>query len=111
MIGHKTKTAAFRSGLCIALIVLAAVLLLNSCGGSKLSGTYYSADGISQTFTFKDDTVTMSAFGINATGTYKIDGDRIVISYSLFGIPYDWQQSFSRSGDSIYIGGSQFIKQ
>ena len=105
MIGHKTKTAAFRSGLCIALIVLADMF------APKLSGTYYSADGISQTFTFKDDTVTMSAFGINATGTYKIDGDRIVISYSLFGIPYDWQQSFSRSGDSIYIGGSQFIKQ
>ena len=29
----------------------------------------------------------MSAFGINATGTYKIDGDKITISYSLFGIP------------------------
>lgn len=95
--------------LCMALVLLS--LLLTACGDSKLSGTYYSADGISQTFTFKGDTVTMSAFGINATGTYTIDGDRITISYSLFGIAYDWQQSFSKSGDSIYIGGTQFIKE
>ena len=53
----------------------------------------------------------MSAFGINVTGTYKIDDDKLTISYLLFEISYDWQQSFSKSGDTIYIGGTQFIKE
>ena len=100
-----------RRALCLCMILILLSLLLTACGGNKLSGTYYCTDGISQTFTLKGDTVTMSSFGINATGKYKIDGDKITISYSLFGIPYDWQQSFSKSGDSIYIGGTQFIKE
>lgn len=100
-----------RRALCLCMILILLSLLLTACGDNKLSGTYYSTDGISQMFTFKGDTVTMSAFGINATGKYKIDGDKLTISYSLFGIPYDWQQSFSKSGDSIYIGDTQFIKE
>ena len=105
---NKTKT---QRALCLLTALVLLSLLLTACSGSKLSGTYYSADGISQSFTFHGDQVTMSAFGINATGTYKIEGDKITIHYSLFGIPYDWQQPFSKSGNSIYIGGTQFIKK
>ena len=111
MIGHKTKTAAFRSGLCIALIVLAAALLLTSCGGDRLSGTYSSEGFVAQTFTFSGDSVTMSAFGINANGTYKIEGDTITISYTLFGSDYVWSQPFSKSGNAITISGTRFVKQ
>ena len=100
-----------RRALCLCIILILLSLMLIACDGNKLSGTYYSTDGISQTFTFKGDTVTMSAFGINVIGTYKIDDDNLTISYLLFGISYDWQQSFSKSGDSIYIGGTQFIKE
>ena len=100
-----------RRALCLCIILILLSLMLIACDGNKLSGTYYSTDGISQTFTFKGDTVTMSTFGINITGTYKIDDDKLTISYSLFGISYDWQQSFSKSGDTIYIGGTQFIKE
>ena len=97
--------------LCAALIVIMMALMLSACGSSKLNGTYRSSDLIAQTFIFKGDNVTMSAFGINAGGTYKIDGDEIVITYSLFGSDYTWRQPFSNSGSSIYIGGTEFVKQ
>lgn len=102
---------SFRRILCLTLVVTMLTLLLSACGSSKLKGTYRSSDLIAQTFTFKDDKVTMSAFGLNASGTYKIDGDEIVITYSLFGLDYTWRQPFSNSGSSIYIGGTEFVKQ
>lgn len=52
----------------------------------------------------------MSAFGINASGTYQIDGDQIIITYNLLGQEYTWEQSFSQSGKVINIGGTEFKK-
>ena len=52
----------------------------------------------------------MSAFGINASGTYQIDGGQIIITYTLFGQEYTWEQSFSQSGNVINIGGTEFEK-
>ena len=97
----------------IVCLVLAAVLLtalLAGCG-SKLSGKYSSGGLIPQTFTFKGDNVTMSAFGITAEGTYKIQGDKIVITYSLLGLENTWEQSFRRPGKDIIIGGTLFEKE
>ena len=54
--------------------------------------------------------MTMSAFGVNASGTYRIEGDQIIITYSLFGQEYTWEQSFSQSGNVINIGGTEFEK-
>ena len=51
------------------LAVILCVTMLTACGGSKLDGTYHSQGLISQSFTFDGDQVTMSAFGINASGT------------------------------------------
>lgn len=90
--------------------VLILALLLTACSGG-LNGTYVSQGLVSQTFTFSGDTVTMSAFGLNASGTYRIDGDQIVISYNMFGQDYSWAQPFSRSGNTITIGGTEFKKQ
>ena len=106
---HLSKRMLGRRILCLCLSLLL-VLTLTACGSTKLNGTYKSSDFIAQTFTFKDDKVTMSAFGINASGTYKIDGDEIAITYSLFGSEYTWRQPFSKSGSSIYIGGTEFVK-
>ena len=94
-------------------VLLAVVLwatMLTACGGSKLNGTYHSQGLISQSFTFDGDQVTMSAFGVNASGTYRIEGDQIIITYSLFGQEYTWEQSFSQSGNVINIGGTEFEK-
>lgn len=90
-------------------IVLAMLLLLSSCG-NKLNGTYTSQGFIAQSFTFDGDQVTMSAFGVNASGTYKIKNDQITITYILFGMEYVWTQPFSKSGKTINIGGTDFTK-
>lgn len=88
---------------------LCAVLLVG-CGSPKLDGTYYSQGPIAQTFTFDGDRVTMSAFGMNAYGTYEIENDKIRITYTMFGEQYVWEQPFSQSGNTINIGGTEFRK-
>lgn len=92
------------------LVILCMVFLLTACG-NKLSGTYASTGVISQTFSFNGDSVTMSAFGIDTSGTYKIDGDTIIITYNLFGSEQSMTQSFKKDGNTIYIGGTAFNKQ
>ena len=96
--------------LSVLLAVVLCATMLTACGGSKLDGTYHSQGLISQSFTFDRDQVTMSAFGINASGKYRIEGDKIIITYDLFGQEYTWEQSFSQSGDVINIGGTEFKK-
>lgn len=94
----------------VGLIVLCMVFSLTACG-SKLSGTYVSTGLITQTFTFDGNNVTMSAFGINASGTYKIDGDSIIITYNFLGSEQSMTQSFKKDGSTIYIGGTAFNKK
>ena len=96
--------------LSVLLAVVLCATMLTACRGSKLDGTYHSQGLISQSFTFDGDQVTMSAFGINASGTYRIDGGQIIITYILFGQEYTWEQSFSQSGKVINIGGTEFKK-
>ena len=101
---------AKRQLLSVLLAVILCATMLTACGGSKLDGTYRSQGLISQSFTFDGDQVTMSAFGMNASGTYQIDGDQIIITYTLFGQEYTWEQSFSQAGNVINIGGTEFRK-
>ena len=96
--------------LSVLLAVVLCATMLTACGGSKLDGTYHSQGLISQSFTIDGDQVTMSAFGINASGTDRIDGGQIIITYTLFGQEYTWEQSFSQSGNVINIGGTEFKK-
>ena len=96
--------------LSVLLAVVLCATMLTACGGSKLDGTYHSQGLSSQSFTFDGDQVTMSAFGMNASGTYQIDGDQIIITYTLFGQEYTWEQSFSQAGNVINIGGTEFRK-
>ena len=96
--------------ICAVLLFLLLIASVSACG-DQLNGTYYSTDGFNQTFTFSGDNITMSAFGISASGTYEISGGNITITYSFFGSPQTWTQSFSKDGKSIYIGGAEFRKQ
>ena len=91
-----------------------AVTACGSAGG--LNGTYSSEvfGGLlgENTFTFSGgNKVKMSAFGIDADGTYEIKDGNIIIQYNLFGQDYTWEQSFSQSGNSIYIGGEEMKKK
>lgn len=95
----------------IALLLAVSLVLTLSACGSGLNGTYASEGLVAQTFTFDGDNVTMSAFGINVSGKYKISGKEITITYSLFGMENTWTQSFSKSGKTITIGGTDFVKR
>lgn len=96
----------------LVFLVCAMLALLTSCS-SKLNGTYVSEDGlIKQSFTFKEDNIVeVSAFGIEVKGRYAIDDDKITITYSLFSLSYNWEKSFTKSGNSIFIDGIEFIKE
>lgn len=92
------------TALCIAIATLAAC-------STRLNGTYTSQDLFSQEFTFDGDEITMSAFGINASGTYSISDGQIKIKYSILGITSNLNQTFEKKGSSIYIGGTEFKKK
>ena len=96
----------------VLLLVTLAMCMFTSCA-TKLNGTYTNTNGvIEQSFTFKDDNkVAVSAFGINVEGTYVIEGDTITITYSLFTLSYDWEKSFEKKGNSIFIDGIEFVKE
>jgi hypothetical protein len=104
------KSSSLMKAFFKAVAMCIAIATLASCS-SKLSGTYVSQDILAQKFTFNGNKITMSAFGINASGTYTISDDTIIINYSLLGFSSDWQQSFEKKGSSIYIGGTEFKKQ
>lgn len=84
---------------------------LTGCG-SKLSGTYVADGIVDQTFTFQEDNVVVfSAFGVDAEGIYKIEDDKIIITYKFLNLSYDWEKSFEKDGDTIYIDGTEFVKK
>lgn len=104
----KKKMKSMLSILCLSITIMC---MLTACS-TKLSGTYTNDDGlVKQSFTFKDDnTVEVSAFGIEVEGEYLIKNDIITITYSLLNLSYDWEKSFKKDGDSIFIDGVEFIK-
>ena len=98
----------------LVVIVMMCILMfmLTACA-TKLSGTYTNDEGlIKQSFTFKDDNIVeVSAFGINVEGTYLTENGKIVITYKLLNFSYNWEKSFEKAGNSIFIDGTEFIKE
>ena len=94
------------------LLVCEMVCSLTACT-TNLKGTYTAKEGmIEQSFTFlEDNKVKVSAFGIEIEGEYLIEDGEITITYSLFGLSYDWVKSFEKDGNSIFIDGTEFVKE
>ena len=106
------KSTRIKKVFIVAIALCLILSTVSACSSGGLKGTYVSQGTIAQTFTFSgSNNVTMSAFGINANGTYEINGSRMSIKYSLFGFSQEWSCSFSQSGNSIYIEGTEFVKQ
>ena len=98
-------------GLSALLVITSLLLCLTACS-TKLSGTYTSDGVIKQSFTFNaDNTVVFSAFGITADGTYRIQENKITITYKILNLSYDWTKDFEKKGNSIFIDGTEFIKE
>ena len=95
------------------LLVIAFVMCMLTACATKLSGTYTNDDGlVKQSFTFKEDNkVEFSAFGLEIEGEYVIEDNTITITYSLLGVSYDWEKSFVKKGNSIFIDGTEFVKE
>ena len=89
-----------------------AALIFNA-GVSKLNGKYTKSEGlIEQSFIFNNDgTVKVSAFDIEIEGEYEIKDGKITITYSLLGLSYDWVKDFDKKGNSIFIDGTEFVKE
>lgn len=96
----------------LLLLTVSLVCILTACT-TKLSGTYTNDDGlVKQSFIFKEDNkVEVSAFGINVEGEYLIEDDTITITYSFLNLSYDWKKSFEKKGNSIFIDGTEFVKE
>ena len=98
----------------VSLLLLTTILVfvLTACT-TKLSGTYTNDEGlVKQSFTFKEDNkVDVSAFGIDVEGEYLIEDGKITITYSLLNLSYDLEKSFEKKGNSIYIDGTEFVKE
>lgn len=96
------------------IIVLVVLLLLLAGCSSRLNGTYYSTNGyVTETVSFSSpNKITMSAFGVNLSGTYTINGSNIQITYEILGgLSTTMNQTFSQKGNSVFIGGQEFTKQ
>ena len=94
------------------LLVCVMVCSLTACA-TTLKGTYTATEGlVEQSFTFLEyNKVKVSAFGIEVEGKYEIEDGEITITYSLFGLSYDWVKSFKKEGSSIFIDGTEFVKE
>lgn len=104
--------------LCVALVVVM-MLSLVACG-TKLSGTYKtnSVAGSYVSYTFSGSKVTFKTVALNAVvaeieGTYKIDGDKITLTWgdekndkALSG-----ELSFKKDGKTITIGALELTKE
>ena len=106
------RKKVFVKGVMLALLICTIVLSLTACA-TKLSGTFTNEEGlVKQSFTFKEDNkVEVSAFGIDVEGEYLIEDNKITITYSLLNLSYDWEKSFVKEGNSIFIDGTEFIKE
>ena len=102
----------FKKLVAALLLVCVMVCTLTACT-TTLKGTYTSKEGlIEQSFTFEEDNkVEVSAFGIDVEGEYLIEDGKITITYSLLGLSYDWVKSFEKDGSSIFIDGTEFVKE
>ena len=97
--------------LAVLLLALMLVFTLVACS-SGLSGTYVSEEGgISQSVTFSGNKITMSALGLDINGTYTISDGKITITYSVLGVETSDTQTFSQSGNTVTIGGQEFVKK
>lgn len=96
----------------LLLLTVSLIFVLTACA-TKLSGTYTNDEGlVKQSFTFKEDNmVEVSAFGVDIEGEYQIEDDTITITYSLLNLNYDWEKSFEKKGNSIFIDGTEFVKE
>lgn len=103
------------------LLLVMLVFALTSCGG-KLNGTYVIVDKDSAPWSFtvtklvfKGNNVTVTDLGVQAQCTYSIEGNTLVINSTttMLGsmVEVDYDYSFRRDGNSIFLDDIEFVKK
>lgn len=103
------------------LLFIMLVISLSSCGG-KINGTYIIADEDSAPWNFtvtklvfKGSNVTVTDLGVQAQCTYSIEGNTLVINgtTTMLGsmVEVDYDYSFRRDGNSIFLDDIEFVKK
>ena len=59
---------------------------------------------------FSGNNITVSALGMNISGTYKIKGNQILVKTNVLGYEAEVPYSFSQKGDTIIFEGETYIK-
>ena len=96
--------------LALTLTFILSAVFLTSCSGN-IDGTYTTRETlIDSSVTFNDGKITMSTLGININGTYKIKGGEITITSNLLGEETSQTMTFKKDGKSIFIDGTEYIK-
>ena len=105
------KTVKIAASFLLIAVLLAG--LLAGCAVKELKGTYEATGSIGGSLTFEEDhKVTGELFGITLDGEYEIEDDTITFKYSgPLGIGATLDKSFSKDGSSIWIDGTEFVKQ
>ena len=105
-----TKAAA-------VIMVLVMVAAMFAGCSRTLKGTYKAEGGLlgatggSLTFD-KDNKVSGEIFGVSiGDGEYEIEDDTITIKFSLFGVDTSKDYHFDKKGDSIWLDGTEFVKE
>ena len=102
--------------LAVAMALLMVTLVFASCG-KTLKGTYSAeivGTGVEMTFEGKNVTITLKALGMevgSSTGTYKIDDNKITLTFGNDTLKLGGEHAFEKDGDTIKIGGIKYTKQ
>jgi len=61
--------------------------------------------------TFDGDMVTISMAGLDISGTYVISGDQLIITTNILDIESEHHLHFERRGNSLFINGSEYVRE
>ena len=99
----------------LSLVLVMGLGMLASCG-KTLSGEYKCDDTkiLDVTLAFDGDTVKATGkliVSVSVEGTYKIDGDKITLTFGDDKFNLSGTHSFEQSGKTIKIDGVSYTKQ
>ena len=103
----------FKKATAVMLVITFLACFLTGCSLRTLNGTYKSTGVLGETLTFdRENRVTGQLFGISLDGEYEIEDDMITFTYvTKLGIGAALSKSFLKKGDTIWIDGTEYVKQ
>ncbi len=90
-----------------ALTVISLLLVLSSCGGNSIVGTWQTDSALSTEYTFNaDGTGSRSVAGVTQEFSYKLEGETLKIEYKLIGsISNSEEYQAKISKDTLVLSG------